>query len=345
MRKLKILVTGATRQHCGAPHQLNYALTTDLLVQGLRAIGHQIDQRTVCPGEKLRGRYDQAVVLPWNPEARNAVNLYGALWALCEFPDAVMMFDDWNLGTCFTNTRRVVRDPSLLTKPDLTRNHRDEVRPYVARLIEPLVKLLDGRGYRVMVPLFPWCDVSKLRKFPNPELIRWFDPTPMVLPLYRNLRRPPDAARERCWVSGALTRKGADWHERQRLTWPVESYGCRVLQQPRLQELDLVKRYGAVEGVLSFRTSLAGSGWFRLRIVHAAVMGCVLAGDPTETMAIGAPYHYRPIDIENLPLKSRRELAHEQAALFARSIWTKRQLIERLDALVREQPTKGRKAA
>lgn len=333
---MRILITGCTPQHAGKSHQLNYALTPGLVAEGLRAARHEVDQRSVVPGEKLRHDYDQAIVFYFNPEARNTQFIYGALWALSEFPDALAVLDDWNIGNTFTCTRRMVRDTALLTKLELRRQYRDEVSPYRDRCIKVLAELMEGRGHRIALPLFPWCDVSKIKALPNKDLVRWFDPSPLVTPLYRKLERRPDARREQSWVLGALTAKGAAWRVKQQLGWPVEMYGNRKLRQPRLNEIDLVRRYGEVEGVLSFRTSLAGSGWWRLRIVHAAAMGCVLAGDPAETAPIGTPYRYRPAEIEGIGFDDRRQLARDQAKLFQKRSFSKKELVERLDELVRE---------
>jgi hypothetical protein len=331
---VRVLITGCTPQHTGKPHPLNYALTSHLVAEGLRASGHQVDQRAVVPGEKLRREYDHAFVYWFNPEAGNARHILGALWTLLEFPHALIGIEDWTIGRTFSNTRRVVRNPTLLTNPSFLRpKYQEEARPYYDRFIAKLEQLVEGQGHHnIALSLFPWGDRARLG-IPNHDLLRWFDPSPLVTPLYRKLERRAD--RERKWVLGALT-KQIEWLAKQRLSWPVGEYGNRKLRQPRLNEIDLVRRYGEVEGVLSFRTSIAGSGWWRVRFVHAAAMRCVLAGDPRETSIIGDPYRYTPHEVEGLSPADRRDLAHEQAKLFFRRSFTKKQLIDRLDQLVRE---------
>jgi hypothetical protein len=332
---VRLLITGCTAQQTGKPHPLNYALTSQLVAEGLRASGHQVDQRAVVPGEKrLRREYDQAFVYWFNPEASNAREVFGALWTLSEFPRALIGIEDWTLGRIFSNTRRVVRNPTLLTNPSFLRpKYQEEARPYYDRFFAELEHLVEGRGHhKLMLSLFPWGDRARLG-IPNHDLLRSFDPSPLLTPLYRKLERRTE--RERLWVLGALT-KQVEWRAKQRLSWSVEEYGNRKLRQPRLNEIDLVRRYGQVEGVLSFRTSIAGSGWWRVRFAQAAAMKCVLAGDPQETSIIGDPYQYTPHEIEGFKLADRRDLAHEQAKLFFRRSFTKKQLIERLDELVKE---------
>ncbi len=88
----------------------------------------------------------------------------------------------------------------------------------------------------------------------------------------------------------------------------------RKLRQPRIDGIDLVKRYGEVEGVLSSKTPIAGSGWWRLRLVQSAAMKCVIAGDPCETLPIAATHSgHAPREIESLNLRNRRELARHQS--------------------------------
>ena len=293
---MRILITGCTPQHTGKPHPLNYALTSHLVAEGLRASGHQVDQRAAAPGEKLRREYDQAFVYYFNPQVGNARHIFGALWTFVEFPRALLGIEDWTIGRTFSNSRRVVRNPALLTNPSFLRpKDQEEAHPDYDGFFAKLEQLVEGRWHHnIALSLFPWGDRARLG-IPNHNLLRWFDPSPLATPLYRKLERRAD--REQCWILGALT-KQIEWVDKQRLSWPVEPYGNRKLGQPRLNEIDVVRRYGEVEGVPSFRTSIAGSGWWRVRFVHAATMGCVLAGDPRETSVIGDPYRYTPHEIE-----------------------------------------------
>jgi hypothetical protein len=200
--KLRILITGCTNQHIGKPHALNYALTPELVAQALRA-GHEVDQRPVVPGEKLCRRYDQAIVFYYNPEARNSNWIFGALWTLRELRQSVIAIDDATLGRIFSNTRRVVRDPSLLTKPFLSPKYVEEARPYLDDFVRTLADLTEGRGHRLALPIFPWCDPSKMKMVPRTDRVRWYDPSPLVTPLYHKLVRRSDKLREQRWIFGA----------------------------------------------------------------------------------------------------------------------------------------------
>ena len=75
-----------------------------------------------------------------------------------------MMFDDWDISNVFVCSRRVVRAPSnfLRVEKHFPCDSALEARPYLSQYVEILVDLVEGRGHRIALPLFPWRDPSLL---------------------------------------------------------------------------------------------------------------------------------------------------------------------------------------
>ena len=224
---MRIVITGCTNNHIGVPHALKYVSTLALVTEGPRA-GWPARGALArgCSGRRAAanattGRSSFTSTL----RPTNARHIYGALWTLLEFPEALVAIDDWTLGRIFGNTRPVMRNPKLPTEPSLLSPlHRDEARPYMDRLVAKVADLAAGSGHRIVPPLFPWGERARLGALPNLDLLRWYHPSPLVTPLYRRLDRWPEAKCERRWVLGALT-KQVEWLDKQRLSWPVELYG------------------------------------------------------------------------------------------------------------------------
>jgi hypothetical protein len=339
IRPLKVLITGFTRQHAGRPHATGYLTTPSLVSGALRSLGHHVDHRALAFGEDV-SRYDALLIFVTHPESPNAEHILPALEALRRRPGAIVGVDDSKVRHTLGGMVRVITGKANLARSKIfQRRYADEARPYFKNFISVLGDIVQGKRFRVLAPLFPWGDRERLG-LPNLNLLRWFDPSPLVEPLYRDLIRKPDRQRERCWAFASLTDQ-MKWLKRQRLTWPVEAYACGRQRLPRLNEIDLVRRYGEVEGMLCFRQPVSGSGWFRLRYPQSALMECVLAGDPAETAAIGDPYRFTPTEVERLSPDRRRSLAREQAKLFFERSATLTQTLDRLDSIIRENHQGG----
>lgn len=336
-KKLTILITGTTHQHVGNPSQLNAVLTPPLVGQALCLAGHEVEQRSVIPGENLRSRYDVVISFIWNPEASNARHLYGAVYSLFAHPNSIAAYDDWNIANIYSGLRRFVRNPSnfeRVEKMGFKREHPAEGKRYLDRIIACMADIVEGRRYRIALSLFPWGERARL-PLPNIAMLREYDPSILAIPYYQPLRPSAGVERERRWIFATLGNH-TPWLEKLGLTWPVECYGVRRLGQARIQELDVLRRSTQVECALAFKTRISGSGWYRPRFIQAAIAECVIAGDLRDTAPIGRAYEYLPAQVEQLSHKARRELAKEQRNQFMQRIATKDELVSRLDQLVKE---------
>jgi hypothetical protein len=94
---------------------------------------------------------------------------------------------------------RMAREPSLLTKRMLNRKYVSKAKPHLEKMVEILRDLVESKGHKIALPFFRWRDLSRLGPVPNQDLVRWYDPFPLVTPLYAGLARLPDNRRGQLW--------------------------------------------------------------------------------------------------------------------------------------------------
>lgn len=326
---MRILLTGTNAPQCGSTRvPLKYATGCQALVDTLRSLGHEVDQRGVYPGEQKLHLYDRVIcyLAPFN--ALTAQWTFGVLWLLRARPDAMLALDDWQTRQIITGARSLNRDHRRLYREVLNRKGRDNLTPGIRGAIEAaLAELAETELWprRLIAPVFPWGDVFKLGL--AAASYHGFDPTHYWRGHYDEAVKPwrtGDRARE--WVSASLLSK-QDWLDRLKPSWEVFRLGNKKQGQPRLREDAVVAAYCQRWGVLSAPHSHAGSGWWRARYVFAADAGAVLYGDPRETRAFGDDYGRLTLaEIEQLKPTQLYSLAQAQAEQLYSCTWTHEQL-------------------
>ena len=276
---MKLLITGVTETHINHPNRASstkFVSIPEMMAYAYTRLGHQVDHRATVVGEDL-SVYDTVFVYLY-PLDGNAIDHVGAVYALEQRPDAYICLDDWSF--------RLIM-PSWCRKIDAEK--------------------LQDRVW--LAPLFPWGDTTKMGL--DVREIRMWDPSPLC-------RMPPVHKlswhqRKTEWYNASLSKDAHVWTTEQDLSWPVHSVGGKALGQPRILEDDVVWQYGQYKGVLCPTYAHAGSGWWRVRYLHAAHAGCVLGGSPEELEVIGNPYAMSLQDLENMGDASLQMIAQSQA--------------------------------
>jgi hypothetical protein len=276
---MKLLITGVTETHINHPNRASstkFVSIPEMMAYAYTRLGHQVDHRAIVVGEDL-SVYDTVFVYLY-PLDGNAIDHVGAVYALEQRPDAYICLDDWSF--------RLIM-PSWCHKIDAEK--------------------LQNRTW--LAPLFPWGDTTKMGL--DVQSIKMWDPSPLC-------RMPPVHKlswhqRKTEWYNASLSKDAHVWTTEQNLSWPVHSVGGKALGQPRILEDDVVWQYGQYKGVLCPTYAHAGSGWWRVRYLHAAHAGCVLGGSSEELGVIGASYAFSMQDIENMGDASLQMLAQSQA--------------------------------
>jgi len=119
------------------------------------------------------------------------------------------------------------------------------------------------------------------------------------------------------------------WLEAHHFTWrPVEVYGPKNYE--RLKEPEVVQRCAEARGVISQPYKQAGSGWWRVRFIHAVWAEAVLLADPREVAALGDPYHQPVHIIEAMTDSQLDDLARAQGKELRDRAWSREQFVSAL---------------
>ena len=337
---MRILCTGTNAPQVGSDRvPLKYATGCKALVDTLRSVGHEVDQRGVYPGEPTLYKYDRVICYLAPMNALTAQWAFGLLWTLSQRPDAIVALDDWQTHQILNGAKTQHRDTGRLYREVFNRKGRDLLTPEIRRNIEHALAQLAAQPWpwRLLAPIFPYGDASKLGL--EAASYHGFDPTPYWRGFYNNgatIFKPEQRLRN--WVSASLLNK-QPWLDKLSPAWPVEKLGNKKQGQSRVKEHEVFQAYCGAWGVLSAPHRHAGSGWWRARYVFSADANCVLYGDKREVEPFGNFYTLHTLaDIEALSTDDLDFLARRQGKALKECTWTLGELRESLDTLVRVAP-------
>jgi hypothetical protein len=345
---MKILMTGFTPRTVGSTKLLySYMSNTSVIVKGLRAAGHEVDQRIVDVDDtSIAQQYDVALIGIAVPQSLSSRFWFGAMWAAEQFgPERTRFFvDDWLLHQMASQLDSNLRNPEKRMFSLPQRHCYEQAKAHTATWVKWFKHLRSGR-YQLLIPAFPWARPRVLL----PELSNVqpviFDPTPLALTdpqvmcgadQWPTIVNAPMSDRRKQWVLAAMRDVGP-WLEKQRFAWPLEQYGNKRQDQPIVTEEHLVSVvYPTSAGIIGapYPKVTAGGGW-RARYIHAALTNSVLFLDPDEGRTAGPPYNLFRTVVEGASDAQLEDIAGKQREhLFAKT-WTLPQLHEQLDAYVK----------
>lgn len=321
---MKFLLTGPNGIHSGHNPKLNYVSAVLAIKSGLERLPETaVEIRPVIVGEDLSG-YDGVVVFLASMRGFLCKHTLGTLWALYSRPDAVIAFDDWQTTAAVGGIKSAQKEWERI----LTENPFGYAQ--IEKMAEPALKAgvsvaidklsLHEWDWNVLMPVYLGGDMSKLgvpakRIFPfNPSIVfkghySWVEPN-----------FEPWKTRQKKWIMAAL-HDHTRWAQKKiGVKWPIEAYGCRKLDQPRVQESELFGIYQTAVGVLSPEYKSCGSGWWRARYGFAADALSVILGSPQElAMVDKEAYGYSASQIEAMSDQELFDLALRQREAYYRA--------------------------
>lgn len=322
---MKVLITGFTGVQAHASEGQLQLISNIMSIEGaLTDLGHGVEWRPVTPGEDL-SPYDRCIVAINGVASWVAPFALGGLYVMGARRDTILTMDDWQAPKAFSSGSPD-KEKAVVWNPKLNRLHHfdaienDEVRTCIDNAVEELCYI----HYRkLLIPAFANGDLELLG-LGAPNAIK-YDPSSYMIDRYDYA---PDIEKARAWVSAALAPKDS-WFFKHSFSWPVEYYGVRRLGQPRVTEAELASIYSQRWGVLSAPHPHAGSGWFRVRFLMAALAGSVVYCDRREADSIHPTYPVGSLhSIETMENEQLRELATHQRSIFLEQCWDKLQLQE-----------------
>ena len=314
---MKILITGCNKnqvtENFYLRQQLKVVPSHYALLRGLRADGHEVEQRLVEIGEDL-SEYDEVIVFLASPRQALQLAFYNGLWAIAARPNCILAFDDWQVEDIYKGIASCHDKDSLLK--EFTINQTKMCDPKCSfELLEPhtdallgAVKQIATKTNRMMISAFAGGDTSLLLDYPADRLFT-YNPNPFhrnrvpgnlgdidfdelsfmeqqTANTFEDDFVPAEKKQRTCNFSSLVQGKTRRWLKQQDIPgeWDIEFFGSRKDGQRRLTEGDMCKVYAEQWVCLMPGYKHAGSGWWRARPLQVADAGSILIGDPQEMM-------------------------------------------------------------
>ena len=183
-----------------------------------------------------------------------------------------------------------------------------------------LVPDLSARTW--LAPVFQWGDLEKLGIEAN---VITYDPS-CAMP---ELRIEKWEQRIPAWVHASFHRSSHEW-ARYNTMWPTLAYGCKDFAQPRILESTVIKLHGVAAGSLIPPYSHAGSGWWRVRVLHSLWGGTIIGCSGKEFNGLSSSLEHTVYEIEQMTTDAQLKLAEAQHRVIREHLGTQAELYNQL---------------
>ena len=343
---MRVLMTGMSARSVGS-EKVRYDYTTlpQIYAAALRELGHEVDMRVTVPGEHL-DQYDRALVLVNWISSLSTPHSAKVGVALAELGSrAVLYVDDWRSATVGDDVwGHMVVEKGWLHHRSFRHMEYDKLnlsQQDVAR--ETLSSLaLPGCPWSVLVALYDWGSHDFfIGKHPLSAPLMHIDPT-SITPAPASSTK---VHRERAW-SLATFQDPSRWVKKLDPQWRVVQHGGdkklpgggsidKYKLHPVVDEATLLRDYATLRGMLTPPYATDGSGWWRVRYVHALASGCLVYAPPLDGVHMGVSFTNELADIEVATDRELDALAERQREQTLERTWTRDKTMSALDLLIR----------
>jgi len=328
---MKILFTGCTAKQVDDDAYKRARVKriddSSIICNSLRRQGYAVDRRKVKWGDDLN-EYGLAIVGIGQFGSNNySGDIFNAIYALKTVKNVLIFHEDWKIdGTMKSWTKMLeqeVFDKSVSKKWSDGRHFYGGVdHPEFDgdAAMEVIRKVAEGEFDHALIPAFDWGDKEKVRDIINMKNIYNIDLTPYVLENWNISLDTPTQPKERKHMLASLVNH-QPWVRRNKLKWPVDYFGAKSIKEASqlATETDVFETCGKYWGILCPEYPHAGSGWFRIRWIYAAIQKSVLLSSPKDTEALGLPVQ----NIESLSDNELVDYAKLQSDTVLSFMWTK----------------------
>lgn len=313
---MKILFTGMQHRQTSEDiyvvrgRSKDYTPTERYIIKGLRLLGHEVDVRRIEVGDRtIRSDYDLAFIgLSGYHQLSTMDRRFNALWVASQMP-AVYFLGDWQLVESFRSLRR----PSVLWSHPGDDPKNEMIRTSEIHAAAEKVSKLG----KIYLPMHSWGSAPPefLKKLRIKQL---FSSDLSALTMDEidtgvNYR----VERVKQWLYFTLNQNQGTidlLEEAQAGPWPI--VGCYTKKMPYIPEAEMLEMCRMSAGALTpTRNVTVGHeifGLWRLRNLHYAATGVVIAGDPE---SYPYPENFPGLrEIEAMSDDQRTELAQRQRA-------------------------------
>jgi hypothetical protein len=339
---MKILFTGCTAKQTDDDAwkraRVKRIDDSSIICNSLRKQGYQVDRKTVKWGDDL-SEYGLAIVGLGQFGSNNySGEIFNAIYALKNVKNVIIFHEDWKIdGTMKSWTSMLneeVFNKSISKKWSDGRHFYggvDNPNFNPTEAMEIIRKVVDGEFENALIPAFDWGNKEKVRDIIKAKNIFNIDLTPYVLEDWNISLEVTPQPKERKHMLASLV-DHRPWVRRNKLKWPVDYFGAKSIKEARqlATETDVFEACGKYWGILCPEYPHAGSGWFRIRWIYAAIQQSVLLSSPKDLEALGLPV----VNIETLSDSELANYAKSQADTVLSYMWTKEKFDTKVDEIV-----------
>jgi hypothetical protein len=166
---MKILITGFNKNQCTRKfylrQQLKVVPSHYSLVNCLTAMGHEVEQRQVVLGEDL-SMYDEAIVFIAGPRQLVATTVYEGLYAISQYPNCILAFDDWQVPDLFKGVIKAGEGNELFAQfiLDVNKKTFEDVEPYAPSLLAA-IEIIKAKKNRMLISAFQTAHLNEPEKY------------------------------------------------------------------------------------------------------------------------------------------------------------------------------------
>ena len=324
----KVLFTGMTGIHVAANRRRDYVSFTHILHIMLTKLGYEVYWGTMYDFNYMNlSDFDLVVcgLSQWN--SRISAFSYNVL--RCSAHSKIIYYvDDWQLKNIEMTDKVYNR---LFDKFMLQNNRMTGILNKDKLHLQQLARIFKDVQLPLIVPTFNWGDPSLLtNNMANPKNFELFpiDPSPFV-----DLHRIKNKIKYKQWICASLKDiRNSSFIKNLKLTWPIEFYYNKNYVSEEKLFTDV---YSKNWGVIAQKYYHAGSGWWRMRFLHAIYSGSILLADSDEVSCIGTPFIIEPNVVESLSTKQLQLLANKQRELFNDKMLSKQDTLVKLEEIIK----------
>jgi len=352
---MKVLFTGCTAKQTDDDAwkraRVKRIDDSSIVCDSLRKQGYTVDRRTVKWGDDL-SEYGLAIVGLGQFGSNNySGEIFNALYAINSVENVILFHEDWKIDGTMKSFKsmldREVYEKTLgKTWSDGRHFYGGVNNPHFDKEIarQVIQDVLDAK-YDALIPAYDWGDKQKVRDIIGSKNIYNLDLTPYVLDNWNISLDYSSQVKEKKHMLASLVNH-KPWVKRNKLSWPVDYFGAKSIPEARQlrTETDVFEACGKYWSILCPEYPHAGSGWFRIRWIYAAIQKSVLLSSEKDLEALGLPR----VNIEMLSDTELENYANEQSETILSYMWTKdvfdtkiKQIVDTVgsDLTISENPT------
>lgn len=327
---MKILFTGSTSKqtddNAWKRARVQRIDDSSIICNSLRKQGYIVDRRKVQWGDDL-SEYGLAIVGVGQLGSNNySGEVFNAMYAIQECANVIVFHEDWKIDGTIKSWTKALEDGELQKMID---KKWSDGRHFYGGVNNPafnkhdaytvIQDVVNGR-YNSLIPAFDWGNKQIVRDILKSPIIHNIDLTPYVLEMWNIPLEVPKQKKMHKHMLASLA-DHRPWVRRKKLEWDVDYFGAKSIEDAKQlrTETDVFEMCGKYWSILCPEYPHAGSGWFRIRWIYAAIQGSVLLSSDKDLEALGIPL----TNIEDLKDVKLKEYAKIQSEAILKHMWTK----------------------